>query len=96
MKKVNVIVQKMVIALIVLSVVCCGKKGITGINTQQCEARAKAVTDAITAYAASPSKTTCEAYKKALQDYVNDGVGCAFGAGDLTSARQAIESLTCQ
>ncbi len=96
MKQSSVLLKKLFAVLMIASFVCCGKKGITGINTQQCADKVKAVTDALNAYAASPIKANCEAYKSALQNYVNDAVGCGIGTGDLSSARQAIESLTCQ
>lgn len=96
MKQSNLLLKKLFAVLVIASLVCCGKKGITGVNTQQCADKVKAVTDALNAYAASPVKANCEAYKSALQNYVNDAVGCGIAVGDLSAARQAIESLTCQ
>ncbi|MFM9909752.1 MAG: hypothetical protein ACKVOW_10405 [Chitinophagaceae bacterium] len=96
MKQSSVLLKKLFAVLMIASFVCCGKKGITGINTQQCADKAKAVSEALNAYVASPVKANCEAYKSALQNYVNDAVGCGITTGDLSAARQAIESLSCQ
>jgi len=96
MKKSNFLVQKLMVAIIVLSMVGCGKNGVTGIDTQKCEAKAKAVADATTLYTSSPTKANCEALKNVLQDYVNEGTGCGVAAPDLSAARQLIETLTCQ
>ena len=96
MKKSNFLVQKLMVAIIVLSIVGCGKNGVTGIDTQKCEAKAKAVADATTLYTSSPTKANCEALKNVLQDYVNEGTGCGVAATDLSAARQLIETLTCQ
>ena len=96
MKKSNVFVQKLIATLIVLSIISCGKNGVTGVDTHKCEAKAKAVSDATTLYTSSPTKTNCEAFKKALQDYVNEGGGCGVSTIDLDNARKSIEALTCQ
>jgi len=96
MKKSNLFVQTLMVTLFVLSVIGCGKNGVTGIDSHKCEAEAKAVADATTLYTSSPTKANCEAFKKALQDYVNQGGGCGVSATDLDAARKMIESLTCQ
>ena len=96
MKKSNMLVQKLMVILFILSVVGCGKNGVTGIDSQKCEAKAKAVADATTLYTSSPTKANCEALKNVLQDYVNEGGGCGVAANDLSAARAMIENLTCQ
>ena len=96
MKKSNMLVQKLIVALLVLSIVSCGKNGVTGVDTQKCEAKAKSVADATTLYTSNPTKTNCEALKNVLQDYVNEGGGCGVSASDLSSARAMIDNLTCQ
>jgi len=96
MKKSNLFVQKLIAALIVLSIVSCGKNGVTAVDNHKCEAKAKAVADATALYTSNPTKANCESFKKALQDYVNDGGGCGVTATDLSAARQMIETLTCQ
>jgi len=96
MKKSNMLVQKLMVILFTLSVVGCGKNGVTGIDTQKCEAKAKALADATTIYTSSPTKTNCEAYKKLLQEFVNEGVGCGVSDADMSAARLLIEALTCQ
>ena len=95
MKKSNLFVQKLMVCLIVLSLVGCGKNGVTAVDNHKCEAKAKAVADATALYTSSPTKTNCEAFKKALQDYVNEGGGCGVSATDLSTARNMIETLTC-
>jgi len=84
------------VTLFVLTVIGCGKNGVTGLDTRNCEAKAKKVADATTLYTSSPTKANCEAFKNALQDYVNEGGGCGVSATDLSAARQMIENLTCQ
>ncbi len=95
MKKSNLFVQKLIMALLVLSIVSCGKNGVTGIDSNKCEAKAKAVADATTLYTSSPTKANCEALKNVMQDYVNEGGGCGVSATDLSAARKMIETLTC-
>jgi hypothetical protein len=95
MKKSNLLVQKLIVALLVLSIVSCGKNGVTAIDTQKCEAKAKAVADATTLYTSSPTQANCQALKNVLQNYVNEGGGCGVSASDLTAARSMIENLTC-
>jgi len=95
MKKSNMLVQKLMVILFTLSVVGCGKNGVTGIDSQKCEAKAKAVADATTLYTSSPTKANCEALKNVLQEYVNEGGGCGVSATDLSAARNMIETLTC-
>ena len=96
MKKSNFLVQKLIIALLVLSIVSCGKNGVVGVDTQKCEAKAKAVSDATTRYTSAPTKANCEALKNVLQEYVNDGGGCGVSDADVNAARNLIETLTCQ
>ena len=96
MEKRNLFTSSLFLIVIVLSLTGCGKKGVIGVDTKKCEARAKTLTDALTAYASSQTIENCRAYKAALQDYVNEGTGCGFGTADVTAARQAIEALTCQ
>ena len=96
MKKSNLFLKKLIVALIVLSIVSCGKNGVTGIDSSKCESKAKALADATTLYTSSPTKPNCEALKKVLQDYVNDGSSCGVSSTDLSAARTMIENLTCQ
>lgn len=96
MKKSNLFVQKLMVCIIVLSLVGCGKNGVTAIDSHKCEAKAKAVADATALYTSSPTKANCEAFKNALQDYVNEGGGCGVTATDLSAARATIDNLTCQ
>jgi len=96
MKKSNLFVKKLMVVLIVLSLVGCGKNGVTGIDTQKCEAKAKALADATTLYTSTPTKANCEAYKKLLQEFVNEGVGCGVSDADMSAARLLIEALSCQ
>ena len=96
MKKSNMLVQKLMVVLFVLLVAGCGKNGVTGIDSKKCEAKAKAMSDAITLYTSSPTESNCKALKNVLQDYVNGGVGCGVSDGDLSAARELIETLTCQ
>jgi hypothetical protein len=96
MKKSNVLVQKLMVVIFILSLVGCGKNGVNDIDSQKCEAKAKALADATTLYTSSPTEANCIALKNVLQGYVNEGPGCGVSESDLTAARTLIETLTCQ
>ena len=61
-------------------------------NTADCSNLAVNVSNAGTAFGTNPSVATCEAYKKALQDYVN---GCASLAGYNAAYQDQIDDLDC-
>jgi len=59
-----------------------------------CAAQVNKVTAAQTAYATNDSKANCDAYKSALQDYLN-GCGSSLGSSERASFQSIVDDMTC-
>ncbi|AQG80301.1 hypothetical protein [Spirosoma montaniterrae] len=59
--------------------------------------RSEAVSRAATTYSSSPTKANCDAFKKAATEFLDAASRCnTVPQADITSARQSVNSLTCQ
>lgn len=76
------------------------KKDSDSVGTNSCaqiQQRAADVTQAATAYSTSLTKANCEAYKKAVNDYLSSAANCpTVTQADITQARNSINSLDCK
>ena len=62
-----------------------------------CEKNSQKVTDAVNAYASDPTnKTKCEAYKSALQDYINSSCFTTYGTATYRKSLQNdLQNMKC-
>jgi hypothetical protein len=63
-------------------------------NAIDCIALTNSVSDALTAYTTSQTVADCNAYKTALQNYLNGD--CAVDAASKETFQATIDNLTCQ
>ena len=83
----------------ILTIISCGKGDDSGGNCTSGDITSAStrLTDAATKYAQDQSKSNCESYKSALNNYINTVDGCPFvNAADVSNAKSEINSLTCQ
>ncbi len=62
-----------------------------------CAALSKKITDALLAYAASPTTTTCTAYAAALKEFIDkaNSCGAVISPADLADLKTDLAALQC-
>lgn len=59
--------------------------------------RADALAQVATTYGTNPTKANCEAYRKAVNDYLDAASKCpTVSERDITNARNSVNALNCQ
>lgn len=59
--------------------------------------RASAISTAATTYSTNPSKANCDAYKKAVSDYIDAAANCpGVSQTDINNARNSVRDIVCQ
>ncbi len=91
-------VYTILLGLVLLGGSC--KKGEDNVTPGDCGALAQrldALTSAAVAFSNNATKTNCEAYRKAANDYINSATGCpGVSAADIADARASIKDIVCQ
>lgn len=85
------------ISLVLLGGSCKKNDDVAPTTCSQVDVRAKAFSDALTAYSVSPTKANCDAFKKAGNDYISSAANCpGVSAADIANARSSLANITCQ
>jgi uncharacterized protein YaaR (DUF327 family) len=60
-----------------------------------CVAASKKATDAGIAFTNNPTTATCNAYKAAVNDFINNASKCSASSADIDALKQALAATVC-
>jgi uncharacterized protein YaaR (DUF327 family) len=82
------------IVVLTLSSAACSKSD-PAPAAYDCAAASKKASDAGLAFASNPTTATCNAYKAAVNDFINNASKCSVSSADVTALRQALAATVC-
>jgi hypothetical protein len=83
----------MILTIVACSIAC--SKSDPTPAAYDCVAASKKATDAGITFQNNPTTATCNAYKAAVNDFINNASKCNATAADIAALRQALAATVC-